>query len=67
MPSAPTKIERIRIEKGLTRSQVAERLEMSERQIFRLERGVTPIRKVHLLALAEVLGVDPSELLEDAA
>jgi hypothetical protein len=39
---------------------------MSERQVFRLERGVTPVRRVHLLALAEVYGVSPDEL-EDAA
>ena len=61
-----TKIKQMREERGLTVSQIAAELDMSERQVFRLEGGETPLRRVHLLALAEVYGVSPAEL-EDAA
>lgn len=64
--SAVSKIEQARRDRGLTRSEVAAKLEMSERQVIRLERGETPVRRVHLLALAEIYGVSPDDLEEAA-
>ncbi len=60
------KIKQAREERGLTVSQVAQKLDMSERQMFRLEQGDSPLKRVHLLALAEIYGVSPTDL-EDAA
>ncbi len=57
-------LQAVRVERGLSRATVAAQLEMSERQLQRLERGKTTPKRVHLLALAEIYDV-PVEILED--
>ncbi len=47
----------------MSRAKVAAKLGLSERQLFRLERGQTAPKRMHLLALADVYGV-PVETLE---
>jgi XRE family aerobic/anaerobic benzoate catabolism transcriptional regulator len=60
-------IEQLRKERGLSRAALAARLDMSERHLYRLERGFTPIRRMHLLAVAEALDVSPADLAGDFA
>lgn len=47
---------------GLSREKVAARIGCSAKTIERWEKGKTPVRRYHLLALAEVYGVDVEEL-----
>ena len=50
------------MERGFTRRRVATELGVTERQIWRWERGESPVKRLHLLALAGVYGV-PVETL----
>lgn len=55
-------LERIRKEKGYTRAEVAAKLDISERHLYRLERGTTPVRRVYLLSLADLYEVKVADL-----
>ena len=58
------KIKELRLISGYTQTQIAERMGRSEIRIYQLERGNGgTVRLDTLLALAEALGVHPSELL----
>ena len=56
----------IRSNTGMTLAQVAAELELSERQVRRLEDGTTPGKRLHWLALSVVYGV-PVAAVEKAA
>lgn len=48
----------------MSRAELAARLDLSERHVYRLERGVSPLKRMHLLAFAEALDV-PLETIEE--
>lgn len=56
----------IRMARGLSRQRVASELGLSLRHFTRLETGVSPVKRVHLLALAEIYGVPVTDLEEAA-
>lgn len=47
---------------GKSRAQVAADLNMSERHLYRLERGKTPLRRVLALSFASYYGVNPDQI-----
>jgi transcriptional regulator with XRE-family HTH domain len=47
---------------GLSRAKVATKLGVSEKTIYRWERGLTPVRLYQLRALAELYEVDVEDL-----
>jgi transcriptional regulator with XRE-family HTH domain len=58
------RLETIRRQRGLSRPAVASQLGVSEKTIYRMERGQTALKRVHLLALARVYDIPPEELEE---
>jgi transcriptional regulator with XRE-family HTH domain len=58
MPS----IEELRETAGKSRAGVASDLNMSERHLYRLERGKSPLRRVLALAFAAYYNVDVDEI-----
>ncbi len=57
------KIEQIRIVKGLSRDQVADKIKMSAAGYGSIERGETDIRLTRLAQLAEIFEITLSDLL----
>jgi len=53
----------LREKAGKPRSHVAADLKLSERHLYRLEKGVSPLRKMTALAFAEYYGV-PVDAIE---
>ena len=49
---------------GKTRSAVAADLDMSERHLYRLETGKSPLRRVTALAFANYYGVKPEKIAD---
>ena len=64
--SVPSSLETLRLKAGLSRPKVARALGLSERHVYRLERGVTPLRRPYAIVLAELYEV-PREEIEAAA
>ena len=63
-----TKLVKIRKEKGLSQSQLAERSGVHPKAISKLERGERPLSNLRLstaLALADALQVDPHQLIDE--
>ena len=60
-------LKEIREERGLSRAQVAAKIDMSERHLYRLENGQSPVRRIHLAALADVYEIPVEELIRRAA
>ncbi len=56
-PVDPARLKELRKSAGLTRSQVAAALDISERTVYRHESGVTPLRRLYVLSLADLYGV----------
>lgn len=52
--------------RGLSRQRVASELGLSPRHLKRLETGESPVKRVHLLALAAIYGVPVTDLEEAA-
>lgn len=59
-------LKALREQTGKTRAQVAADLDMSERHLYRLETGRTPVRRLVALAFASYYGVDPAEIEAEA-
>lgn len=59
-------VRRIRIQRGLTQEQFAERSGFSQQYISDLERGRRNPTIISLLELAQALGARPVELLDEA-
>ena len=57
-----TRLRELRNASGKSRAQVAADFDMSERHIYRLETGATPLKRMHALAFARYYGVPVSEL-----
>ncbi len=57
-----SKLEALRGARDLSRSKVAADLDISERHLYRLERGETKLRRRWLLAFASYYGVDADSL-----
>ena len=57
------RIKQLRIEKGLTLGQLAEKVGLSESHLSRVEAGVGGVKLSKLGALAKVLGVPMIELM----
>lgn len=55
----------LRAQAGLTIPQAAAQLGLSERQMYRLEHGKTPLRRLHILAMSVVYRV-PADVVEAA-
>ena len=62
-----TQLRELRDARGLSRQSVARALEISERTVIRHEDGTTPLRRVHLLAYADLYEVDLSEFVKEVA
>lgn len=63
-----TVIARLRTERHLTQSQLAEKAGMHVQALAKIERGERPIENLRLstaLALADALGVDPHIFLTE--
>jgi transcriptional regulator with XRE-family HTH domain len=58
------KLRRLRREAALSQQELAERAGTTQETISRLERGHTAARGRTLRKLAEVLGVEPKELMK---
>lgn len=67
MSSRKSRLQELRESRDLSRRKVATRLGVSEKQLERWEKGTTPLKGFHLLALAAVYGVDVDEIEEVAA
>jgi transcriptional regulator with XRE-family HTH domain len=59
-------LKAVRQARGLSREKVAARIGYSAKQLERWEKGTSPVKDMHLLALASVYQVDVSELKEAA-
>ena len=59
-------LQTIRETRRLSRAAVATRLGMSAKQLERWEKGKTDVKRMHLLALADIYDV-PVEDLEEVA
>lgn len=59
-------LESLRLRAGLSRPKVAQALGLSERHLYRFERGVTPLKRPYAKTLAELYEV-PVEKVEKAA
>jgi len=66
MEMAVTPLERLRREADLSRPAVASALGISERHLYRFERGVTRVRRPYAKVLAEVYEL-PLKTVEAAA
>jgi len=60
-------LRRARVLKGLNQAQLADEAGLTRTHIIALERGQSSARRVTVLALAQVLGVDPFTLEGDEA
>ncbi len=60
-------LQTIREARRLSRADVATRLGMSTKQLERWEKGKTDVKRMHLLALADIYDVPVEELEEVAA
>lgn len=65
--SATTTLETLRNEKGLSRAAVAAVFDISERHLYRLEKGQQTLSRIQAIAFAEFYDVDPDELWRNAA
>ena len=63
MGMSTNRIKQLRIEKGLTLGQLAEKVGLSESHLSRVEAGVRGVKLSKLGALAKVLGVPMIELM----
>lgn len=63
MVSTGNRIQAKRVEKGLSRSQLAEKLEITRLQVWRIETGKTHIRADQLHAFASALETTVAELV----
>ncbi|MBA3565243.1 MAG: helix-turn-helix transcriptional regulator [Actinobacteria bacterium] len=60
-------LQTIREARRLSRADVATRLGMSPKQLERWEKGKTDVKRMHLLALADIYDVPVEELEEEVA
>lgn len=58
----PLRIKEIRIARGMTQVELAEKLGLSQAEISRKESGLTAIEASQMYAFARALGVAASEL-----
>ncbi len=63
-PFKPTYIRAWRKERGMTMVDLAERSEVDQGQLSKLERGLLPYNQQNLERIAKVLGVTPAILIE---
>lgn len=66
MSASPSPLETLRLKAGLSRPKVAQALGLSERHVYRFERGVTPLKRPYAKTLAELYEV-PLDKVEKAA
>jgi len=60
-------LRELRTQAGKSRARVAGELEMSERHLYRLEHGVTPLSRALALLFADYYGVPVDEIDEAPA
>ena len=66
LTSIAANVRRLRLRRGLSQAQLAERADLELRQLQRIEQAVTNFGVVTLVRLAEALGVRPGALLRRA-
>lgn len=66
MTASAASLETLRLAAGLSRPKVAQALGLSERHVYRFERGVTPLKRPYAKTLAELYEV-PLAKVEKAA
>ena len=66
-PTAVSRLQTVREQRGLSRRKVATTLGISEQTVYRMETGKTPVKDIHYFALAEVYEVDVDDLKEAVA
>jgi DNA-binding transcriptional regulator YiaG len=54
MSASPTPLETLRKTAGLSRPKVSLHLGVSERHLYRFERGITPLRRPYAKLLADL-------------
>jgi transcriptional regulator with XRE-family HTH domain len=59
------RVRALRMEKGWTQEQLADRADLNLVQISRIERGVREVRLTTLLSLVAAFEIKPDQLLED--
>ncbi len=55
-------LEGLRLRAGLSRPKVALALGLSERHVYRLERGTTPLKRPYAKVLAELYEVELADI-----
>jgi transcriptional regulator with XRE-family HTH domain len=63
-PATPNRLARLREIQGLSRTDIGSRLGVSERTVYRWERGETPIPDDHKLELADLFGTSVVWLMQ---
>jgi len=66
MSKSVTPLERLRHAAGLSRPRVAEALGVSERHVYRFERGVTSLRRPYAKVMAELYEVSVEAVMDAA-
>src|SRR5262245_13744177 len=62
MAGTSSRMQQIRIERGLTQAQLAKRLKWHQSQVSRAERGITPIGEHEIAEIARALKTTASRL-----
>lgn len=60
-----TRLETLRKASGKSRAEIAAIFDISERHLYRLERGITPLSRFHAIAFANYYEVEIEDLLGD--
>ncbi|MEI4262752.1 helix-turn-helix domain-containing protein [Roseovarius sp. D0-M9] len=61
------RIKEIRLEKGISQKELAERLQIARPYLSQLERGDRSLNSAIKERIADALGVDPDELIDHGA
>ncbi len=59
------KIRQLRVLKGLSQDNLADEIPMSPGNFGKIERGEIDVNSAHLIKIAKILKVSPSEFFED--
>ena len=61
------KVKELRVQKGLTQEELADRVGVSRQAVSKWESGTADPSTSNLLALAKLFGISAEELLREAA
>ena len=66
-PSGTSRLEVARLARGLSRARVGAQLGVSEKTVYRMERGATEVKEIHYLAFARLYDMQVADLKGEAA